>query len=745
MDGARPVLTAQLRVPPVPRTLVPRTRLTARLDALSQVPVAVVTGGAGWGKTTLLAGWVRSARLPVAWVTVGAADDDPARFWTLVVTALSGPAPESTAPALAALGVPSVDPLDVALPVLLNGLAERTAPVLLVLDDLHEVADGRVAAGLELLLEHQPPALRVVLAGRGVPVPGLARLRARGRLVEVGHEDLRFTEAEARALLAGAVREDDEDAVTGVVSRSEGWAAGLALGALALRDAAAGHAVRPGPPGREHALEYLAAEVLAGQPAGRRELLTAVAVLDRASGPLLDAVLDRRGSAAELAALERTGTFVGTADGEWYRMHELTRAALRREADPARTAELLTRAARWSVAAGLPEDAVRALLAAGDHPAAADVLVASTGVFLGTGRVGEFAQLGALLEPTATRSVPLLASLAWAAGVTGRLDRVPALLDRAERLLREGAPDPGHPGFATTVGVLASLRSVYGTPPTADRGAARTAAEAAVAAETDPGLPGWVAAHVALGGALLGGGDPAAALPVLDRAWAAPATAVLPVPNRLEVAGLLGWCLLEAGDPARARELVRTTAAEVAGLEAALGDAAAGAVALLHAVAARLAGLDGDLPSARRRSARAADLVAVQAHPAVAVLVLVDAADTALRCGEPRAALALLDQAREAARDAPPAPELAARVAALGSEAGSRVARSSRAVLAEPLTEREVTVLRLLRGPLSRRQVAAELHLSVNTVKGYTAALYRKLGVDSRADAVARAAELGLG
>jgi len=133
------VLTAQLRVPPVPRMLVRRDRLSRRLDALAEVPVAVVTGGAGWGKTTLLASWVRTARLPVAWVTVGSADDDPSRFWTLVATALSGPAPEVTGPALRALGVPTVDPLDVAVPMLLNGLAERSERLLLVLDDLHEV------------------------------------------------------------------------------------------------------------------------------------------------------------------------------------------------------------------------------------------------------------------------------------------------------------------------------------------------------------------------------------------------------------------------------------------------------------------------------------------------------------------------------------------------------------------------------------------------------------------------------
>jgi LuxR family maltose regulon positive regulatory protein len=254
-----------------------------------------------------------------------------------------------------------------------------------------------------------------------------------------------------------------------------------------------------------------------------------------------------------------------------------------------------------------------------------------------------------------------------------------------------------------------------------------------------------VVARVALGGALLAGGDTAAALGVLEDAWSAPAVGVLPASSRLEVAGLLAWCLLETGDADRARQLVRTTSADVAELESALGDAAAGATALLYAAAARLDWLAGDHRSARSRSARAAELVAVQAHPAVAVLVLVDAAETALRCGEVGAALALVDQARESARDAPPVSQVSERIAALTAEAGSRAARVSREVLLEPLTEREVSVLRRLRGPLSRREIAAELHLSVNTVKGYTAGLYRKLGVNSRADAVARAAELGLG
>jgi DNA-binding NarL/FixJ family response regulator len=253
-----------------------------------------------------------------------------------------------------------------------------------------------------------------------------------------------------------------------------------------------------------------------------------------------------------------------------------------------------------------------------------------------------------------------------------------------------------------------------------------------------------VVARVALGGALLGDDRLTEALAVLDEAWTSPAVAVLPAFSRAEVAGLLAWCLVRSGRSERARRLLRSTAAERAALEAELGNAAAAAVALAHAATALLDQQDGDLRSARQRSARAAELVAVQAHPGVAVLVLLAAAEIALACGEARAALALLDQAREVGRDTPTSTGPVRRVEELLAVAGRQAADRAAAVLSEPLTDREVAVLRALRGPLSRREIGAELHLSVNTVKGYTAALYRKLGAGSRTEAVARGRELGL-
>jgi LuxR family maltose regulon positive regulatory protein len=754
-DAGGPLLAGKLTVPPVPASLVARPRLLHRLTA-SAAPVTAVVAGAGWGKSTLLAAWAGSAAQPVAWVSLERSEDDPARFWTHVATAIAAVAPDAAQAALRALEVPSVDPLDVAVPGLLTGLGDLDVPVAVVLDDLHEVADPRVTDGLEFFLDHLPATLRVVLAARTAPPVGLARLRARGRLAEITTADLRFTPDEARALLTAVVRGDPGGSLPGLLSRTEGWAAGLVLGGLALRDHARGWAVPAGPPGQRHAVDYLLAEVLAGQPAERRDLLLHSAPLIRLSGALCDAVFSLEGSGALLAGLERDGVFVTALDGEgtWYRVHPLFRMALRRElADPADASEVLRRAATWFWDQGLVEDAIRVRLDAGDHAGAADWLVRGATAFLASGRIGVFAEIGGRLDPAVVaESVPLLLSLAWAAGITGRLDRASELLDRVDDRLASGAPDPGFPGFVSAAGASAALRSVYGTAAVDSPLIALAAAREAVAAETDPALPGWVAARVALGGALLAEGRPAEARAALEAAWRAPAVRLLPVINRLEVAGLLAWCFVQPEDDAAAHpesdahalRLLRATEDEAAALEAQLGDAAAGALAMRYATSAVLHRRAGRLADARERSARAADLVGIRTHPAVAVVVLLSAAETALADDDPSAALRLLDRAREAELDAPPSPARAEQMAALEARAGHRAAVHVRPRLPEPLTDREVSVLRALRGPLSQRQVGAELQLSVNTVKGYTKSLYRKLDVGSRREAVERGREFGL-
>ena len=748
-DLPRPLLvTGKLAQPSLPPSVQLRRRLLALLD--EPTPVTVVTAGAGWGKSTLLASWAASTRAvaDVAWLSLDPADDEPLRFWSYVAAALEPWVPEAAARALAALAVPSVDPVDVAVPELLNGLGALRRPVVLVLDDVHVLSDVGVVAGLELFADYLPPGVRLVLAGRSAPPLPLARLRARGRLSELGAADLRFSDADGARLLT-AVARTVPDAVTlsRLVRRAEGWAAGLVLAGLVLRQARpddeAGNLVAPA----DAETEYLVAEVLAGQPPERRAFLLDSAALPTMSGLLCDAVLQREGSARVLADLDRDGLFTTalTPDRDWYRYHPLFRRALLKElADPGRVAVLQRRAAEWHRRHGRAEDAVRALIEAGDHEAAGRLLLDSTTSFLAGGGVGVYSRLGDAVGEDVAAHVPGLAlSLAWAAGSTGARDRVPRLLDLAEACLASGGDDGGPPGFRSARGLAAALRSVYDPQRTSDE--VLTDARAATRLETDPTLPGWVVARVAYGGALLSHDRAGQALGPLREAWACPATVALPAVSRLEVAGLLAWALVRAGQPTvELRRLLSVTDHEAREVEAALGEAAAEGLAL-RCAASGLQDLADGRPAAGLAALRlAGQRVLVRAHPGVAMLVLTALAEAELQHGEPRAARAALEQARAAGTDFPAPVAATQRLAVLEARAGRRAMARARPVLVEPLTDRELEVLRALRGTLSQREIGRELHLSVNTVKGYAKSLYRKLDVVSRSEAVSVGRELGL-
>ncbi|WP_146928440.1 helix-turn-helix transcriptional regulator [Cellulomonas xylanilytica] len=748
-----PLLAGKLVRPAAPAALLQRVRLLELLDASADVPVTVVAAGAGWGKSTLLSSWASttSTVASTAWVSFDHADDEPSRFWTYVATALRPVVPAASERALAALAVPQVDPLDAAVPELLNALASLTDRHALVLDDLHELGARQIHEGLELFLDYLPAGLRVLIASRGEPPLPVARLRARGRLAELGPDDLRFTRDEASTLIAGVTRSAPPTALNEILAATQGWAVGLVLEALSLRDRRGrdGVAMRSGV---HHAVDYLLSEVLAGQSEERRAFLLQSAALAKMSGALCDWVLERDGSAELLTDLDRAGLFttVIDEDREWYQYHPLFRAALLQQlCDRGRAVQLQRRAGDWYVAQGFVEEAVRALLESGDRAGAARLLSSSGAEFLRVGAVGTYLQLGEQLgEDMAARSPALALSLAWAAGSTGQLHRVPRFLE----LAAVGPEGESSPGFVSLRGAAAALRSVYGA---GDPDAALADARAAVALETDRTLPGWVVARVALGGALLAVGDTVAALDPLDDAWRSPVTALLPAVSRLEVAGLLAWALaqpagdwpgsdLDPGQQARLRNLLTSTGAEAQATERALGDAAAPGVGLLHAAVGQLHLESGRPGPALLELRRAGDLVAVHAHPALASLVLATLAVVEVEHGDERTARGAIERARAALADGPAVPVASARLEVAEARAGRSAADGARRVLGEQLTDRELSVLRALRGPLSQREIGRELHLSINTVKGYTKSLYRKLDVVSRSEAVAVGRELGL-
>jgi ATP/maltotriose-dependent transcriptional regulator MalT len=229
------MLAGKVAAPLVQPGTVTRARLLQQLDEDGARRLSVVVAPAGWGKTTLLAEWARMARNRdrVAWLTLEEADDEPNRFWTYLVTALRAVAPDLGEGALAALRVPGVDPLDVALPTLLNDVAASGSRHVLILDDYHVLTDVRIHEAVEFLLTYLPPSLHLVIAGRFDPPLPLARMRARGQLTEIRAADLRFTASEAAGLVSAVGKaEVDADALDVLVDRTEGWAVGLKLAAL---------------------------------------------------------------------------------------------------------------------------------------------------------------------------------------------------------------------------------------------------------------------------------------------------------------------------------------------------------------------------------------------------------------------------------------------------------------------------------------------------------------------------------
>jgi LuxR family maltose regulon positive regulatory protein len=753
---ATPLLVAKQHVPHSPAHAVGRQRLLETLRTPGPARVTVVVAPAGWGKTTLLGQWARDPheRRKVAWLSLDAADDDPVRFWSYVLSALGSVAPEVVEEPLRALRMAALDPVDVVLPMLLNTLAVTKECLALVLDDYHVLADGRVHEQVEFLLAYLPPALHLVVSGRADPPLPLARLRARGELCELRADDLRFTADEAAGLVAAVgVGELRAEAMQRLVERTEGWAAGLRLAALSVRTA-------PEPSARamalrgddRHLLDYFVDEVLHRLTCEQHDLLVRCSVLERLSGPLCDAVLGRVGSAAVLAELEAAGVFVVALDPhrEWFRCHQLFRDALRCRLDatePTTRPALLIRAAEWFLAQDQVDEAVGQLIAAGDHAAAAELLVSNILWFVRAGASAEVYRLGCAIDPVVVHADPVLCvDLAWAsAWGGGRPDRVGEWLDIAEPQLT--ADTPALFGWHDTRSAAAFIRA---TTVEAWRGGVEGAlaeARRAIELEADPAERGYAMSRIALGRVLLGAGRAGEAADVLAQAWAMPvATAMSPV-NRMQAAGALVGAWVATGDLERARRLCRAVEPAAAELDGAWGDASAPALTLLRTAEGQLASAEGDAAAARVVLRRAVELARAWGHQSHLVSALAACARAELAAGHKTDARALLNEAHEAAADGPVLPASSDALRDAEAQVGRQVvhdARRARQVLVEELTDRELAILRALQGPLNQREIGAELFISLNTVKGYTKSLYRKLGVSDREDAVAQARVLGL-
>jgi ATP/maltotriose-dependent transcriptional regulator MalT len=376
-------VSTKLSAPQLRDALVARPRLLALMDAGTHATLTLVSAPAGFGKTTVLASWLARASTmsrSVAFVSLDDSDSNASAFWLYVVAALNSAAPGIGAGALPMLstGQPVTREM---LTAVLNDIGEQANDVDLILDDYHRADSPEVAEGMAFLLERRPRNLHVVVSTRADPNLPLARLRARGELVEIRARDLRFTVDETTVYLTdvGGLPVTPAD-VSALESRTEGWATALQLVSLSLQgrdgigDFIAGFAGTD-----RYVVDYLADEVLSRQSDEVRDFLERTSPLDVLGGDLCDTVLERTGSRAMLERLDRANLFLVALDDQrsWYRYHHLfadvLRARLRSER-PDLVAGLHLRASRWFEGAADPVAAVRHALAAGDVDRAADLV-----------------------------------------------------------------------------------------------------------------------------------------------------------------------------------------------------------------------------------------------------------------------------------------------------------------------------------------------------------------------------------
>ncbi len=461
------LLATKLHVPRQQPGFVARPRLVQALDEGLARRLILVCAPAGFGKTALLACWVRRDDRPVAWLSLDAGDNDPARFWRHAVAALDRARPGIGERVGALLGPPAPASFEGLVTALINELAAQPAldELLLVLDDYHLIDAQQVHDPLVFLLEHLPPGVHLVLASRSDPPLPLARLRAAGQLAELRGGDLRFTAEEAAVLLREATGDVlPAAAVVALAARTEGWAAGLQLAGLSLRgrpDVAGFVAAFSGT--YRYVLDYLTDEVLEGQTGQVREFLLETSVLDRLSGGLCDAVTGRTGGQAMLEWVERANLFLVPLDEVrgWWRYHhlfaDLLRARLQQQ-QPGLVAGLHHNAAAWCEEHGLPDDAVRHALAAGDATWAARLIERHFDeVFWPGERATVERWLSALPAGLAASRPRLCLVRAILALAGGDIEGAGPLLDAAERAVTDAADEPFEPSAGKAASLLVNV------------------------------------------------------------------------------------------------------------------------------------------------------------------------------------------------------------------------------------------------------------------------------------------------
>lgn len=735
------VLAAKLR-PPEPRArAVPRPELVRRLEGAGPGTLRAVVAPTGWGKSELVAQWLAVHRTPVAYVQLDAGDVDAGRCWAHVLTAIAQAvdvAVDDLIDALRSPGVPLVREVVEPLLVRLDG-----REVTIVLEDLHLVGGAELEETLTALVDGRPAGVGVAITTRIEPPLALPRRRLRGDVIEIRRDDLRVDAATARAIVTDAAGIDlDDDALATLLARTEGWAAGVYLAGLSLRSASDPAAEIERFAGDDRNLsEYLASEVLAQLDPDDREFLVGTAVLHELDGGLCDAVLERAGTAAQLAELARTNQFLIPLDQREgrYRYHHLFREWLLLELDRSgagAAAAAHGRAARAYLARDEVVAAVEHALDAGEAELAYATILEHRLALLDASQHATVGRWYRRLPPapTADDAVQMHLIRAWVGIIEGDLDTIDRLVVRARELL---AGDEVTAAVADRAGEPDLLRS-YAALLRGDIAGCRAALDDATAVA----LPERAGPSVAwLDGVIrFWLGEPAQE--ALEHAHEVAVAAGVPYPTVL----CRSYCAMDASERGDLTAAARWSDAAFDTTHE--HRVSSTYLAGPYAARAQVRQAAGDLDGAAADAETAIDLAERRNDTPIASLARMVLATVHHTRGDRDGARELLDVV---ARDLEPlgAPGiLGERLATARRQLRiGRAPAPARRTFDEPveqLTDREMALLRLLPGDLTQRELGDALHMSFNTVKTYNRLIYRKLGVSSRDEAIAAARAVGL-
>ena len=720
-----------------------RPGMVAKADVIAELcesrsPFVSVVAPAGYGKTTLLAQWAGADPRAFAWFALDRQDDDAVVFLRYIAAAIHGVEP--IAPEVFdALSGPGGSTWPKRLPRLGSALAGVERRLVLVLDDLHAVANPSCLDALAALVDYVPVGSQIAVTSREEPELPLARWRVHGLVHELGVAHLRLDEREAGLLLEAAGVELGASELSELTERTEGWPAGLYLAALSLQAGAPDLAGAAGFTGGERFVsEYFRFELLSRLPPLEAGFLKYTSVLDRMSGGLCDSVLQTTRSAETLKRLERRNCFVVPLDrrGEWYRYHHLFGQLLRTElqrTEPDLVAALNARAMAWCIANDQTEAAVAYGHAAGETDTVAGLIDALALPVHYDGRIETLEEWLAWFSDDELVRYPALAVYgAWVRLLTGRPEDAERWLALADGAVSTIALSDGS---ATIEPWVANLRACM-----MKDGVEQALADSNRALDAFSPESAWIPDALMIRGvahALLGATDRAT-----DDLTAAVEKGLATGAFEEVYLAQAQLALLAAKHGAWGEAAQHARAAQALVDETGLGDYASSAI--VHAASARIALHEARPEDARAAITRAHRLRPMLDHgiPWVTIQVGLELTRAHLTLAEAAAARTILAETERVLELRPgmgslvdDARELRERVDATSGSAGA---------WAMSLTAAELRLLPYLATHLTFPEIGTRLFISRTTVKTEAVSLYRKLSASSRSQAIDRAIEVGL-